>query len=117
MNTTINISRFGYNRGPSTTRQVDPELVRGLEARGFHRPVRTLSDPRLRLPELLLMEGWERSASGDAVAYTATLDTDPTSGQTVIFHEDQTREVHTSLEGRTHVLRANPDGQVKEFYQ
>lgn len=111
---TITVGRIGYNCGPREGRQVDPELVHELQERGFHRPVRTLADPRLRLPELLLMEGWDRSATDECVTYSRTVESDPSSGQEVVFGADSRREVHTRVDGRVHILRATPDGKVEE---
>lgn len=111
---TITGARLDFRVGPREGKQVDPELVHELQERGFHRPVRTLSDPRLRLPELLLMEGWDREASSEGVTYSRTVDSDPAAGQEVVFGCDDRREVVTRVDGKVHILRATPDGKVEE---
>lgn len=113
--TTITGARFGYNRGPQTCVSADPKLVRELEERGFRRPVRTFADPRLRLPELLLMEGWRRSMDSGQITYLNYLEGDLDSGQSIIFHEDETRELRTTVDGVTQILRSTPDGRVQEY--
>lgn len=113
MNTIIS-ARFDMRVGPRDGKQVDPELVSELQERGFHRPVRSLSDPRLRLPELLLMEGWDRDVDGECITYSRNLESDPSAGQEVIYGADDRREIHTHVDGKVHILRATADGKVEE---
>lgn len=114
MNTITRPGSLGYNMGPREGTRVDASLLYELQERGFTRPVRSLSDPRLRLPELLLMEGWERSSSGRTITYTRTLDADPECGQQVIFGTSS-REIRTKVDGRLHSLKASPDGIEEEY--
>lgn len=112
----INASlHFGYNQGTGARTQVHPQFLRALESKGFHKPVRSLADPRLRLPELLLMDGWERLATNNAVIYRAVAEDDSDYGQQITFSANNAREIRTFVEKSEHVLIVDAKGQVKDY--
>lgn len=106
---------FGYNQETGARTQVHPHFLRALEAKGFHKPVRSLADPRLRLPELLLMEGWERLATDDAIIYRSVAAEDSDYGQQITFAANNAREIRTFAEKAEHVLMVDGRGQVKDY--
>ncbi|MGI5842934.1 MAG: hypothetical protein ACOX9B_01935 [Candidatus Xenobium sp.] len=112
INTSLN---FGYNQGTGSRAQVNPQFLRALESKGFRKPVRSLADPRLRLPELLLIDGWERQAISNGVIYRAVAKDDSDYGQQITLSADNAREVRTFTENGAHVLRVDAKGQVKEY--
>jgi len=106
---------FGYNQAVGGRGQVHPKFLQALESKGFHRPIRSLSDPRLRLPELLLMEGWDRTAAEEGITYTSRAQDDQDFGQQITFFADKAREVRTFAENSTHVLKVDSRGHVEDY--
>ena len=111
----INSIHFGYNQPMGGQAQVNPKFLQALESKGFHRPVRSLSDPRVRLPELLLMEGWDREANEKGVTYSAHAENDPDYGQQITFFGDNAREIRTFAEKAAYVLKVDAQGRVQEY--
>ncbi len=106
---------FGYNQAIGGRGQVHAKFLQALEAKGFNRPIRSLADPRLRLPELLLMEGWERTAAEDGITYTARARDDEDYGQQITFSGDRAREIRTFAEKATHILKVDSRGHVEDY--
>lgn len=100
-------------RRPRVCHTVAPDLVQHLRARGFDTPVRTLADPRLDYPELLLLDGftWEPGEAGSRYVQRCE---DENYWQCVEYYPDDTIKVTTRAGRRGQELVRRPDGGHSE---
>jgi hypothetical protein len=94
---------------------VSPNLIRGLQEAGYPAPVRSLCDPRLDFPEILLCSGWERYPTDDGVRYEYTVG--ERCRQEVEYGPGTTRALRTTCYGLRQVLIRYPDGRMEEWHE
>lgn len=92
------------------------DIACSLRDHGQVHPVRSISDPRLRHPDLLLVGGWERETLPDGFSYHLVVDARPETGERWEQHYAQTVDQVTLVSRAGHKVQtivASPDGRVR----
>lgn len=93
---------------------VPADVVASMREHGISRPIENLTDPRLRYPEMLIMQGWERETAGEISCYHKSGEG---CSQTVEFGEGRWRRVVSDLGERRHTVEMGPTGRSRQWIE
>lgn len=88
---------------------IPPAIVARLEAAGLRKPVASFADPRLRYPNLLLTDGWQRQPEDERVLWRKEAGD---CSQTLECTDTGWRSIRSEMGDRVHVLERREDGRV-----